>query len=377
MKITSIEPTPSPYSMKINVDETLPDGQTESYSVKDDLSDAPQYVKELFAVEGVKELYRVIDFIALERNPKVDWEDILPEVKRVLGSADTVEGDFSSGDEEEEAFGEVHVFIQKYRGIPMQVKLEEDETEKRFGLASRFTDAAMKASEDSSAMLMEREWEEQHPRYGEMDEIGPDVVAEIEATYNEDRLTTLVDMAKNNERVRDIEPKKVTLDMLDAEDWKDRYAALDRMDPSTEDLPVLDKALDDPKVSVRRLATAYLGMIEDRNVLPYLYKALNDKTVTVRRTAGDCLSDLGFKEAIPEVIKTLKDKSRIVRWRAAMFLYEYGDESALPALEEALEDPEFEVRMQAKMALARIQEGEEAQGSIWQQMTEMTKKKNK
>ena len=64
-----------------------------------------------------------------------------------------------------------------------------------------------------------------------------------------------------------------------------------------------------------------------------------------------------------------------MRWRAAMFLYEVGDESAIPALEKALDDPEFEVRMQAKMALARIQGGKEAEGSIWQQMAEITKEK--
>ena len=65
-------------------------------------------------------------------------------------------------------------------------------------------------------------------------------------------------------------------------------------DPTTADLPLLDKALEDEKASIRRLAAVYLGMIEDKSVLPYLYRALEDKSVTVRRTAGDCLSDLGF-----------------------------------------------------------------------------------
>src|SRR5690606_24475648 len=141
-------------------------------------------------------------------------------------------------------------------------------------------------------------------------------------------------------------------------------------DPTIEDLPVLEKALSDEKPSIRRLATVYLGMIEDKKVLPYLYKALHDKTVTVRRTAGDCLSDLGFIEAQDEMIKALKDKSKLVRWRAAMFLYEVGDERALPALKEAEDDPEFEVSMQIKLAIARIEQGEEAKGSIWKQMTE-------
>ncbi|MGM8215426.1 conserved virulence factor C family protein [Bacillaceae bacterium W0354] len=378
MKILSIEPTPSPYSMKINIDERLPDGQSESYKDTDDLTNAPQYVKEFFTINGVKELYRVIDFIALERNPKVAWEEILPKVKEIFGEVDEGMGNQHSNKRDEDAFGEVKVFIQKFRHIPMQVKTEEAEVEKRFGLSERFMNAAMEASKTSPNMLMEREWVEQMPRYGDADEIGNDVVQEIEATYDDERLAKLIQWALAGEDAasKALPQEKVTLDMLDQPDWKDRYAALAQMpDPTVDDLPVLDKALDDPKVSVRRIAAAYLGMVEDKAVLPYLYKALKDKTVTVRRTAGDCLSDLGFTEAIPEMIQTLKDKSRIVRWRGAMFLYEYGDENAIPALQEALEDPEFEVRMQAKMALARIQEGEEAKGSIWKQMAEMTKQK--
>jgi hypothetical protein len=377
MKIVSMEPTPSPYSMKINVDEELPDGKTENYKLDDNLSDAPDYIKALFAINGVKGLYRVIDFIALERNPRVSWEEILPEVRKVLGSDDADADLFSkAADQADDAFGEVSVLIQMIRYIPTQVKLEDGDNEKRFALPERFMEAAMKAAEASENYLMERTWSEQKPRYGDMDEIGHDVVEELSATYDSERLNELVKLALNNEsQAEERRPKKVTLEMLDQPNWKDRYAALDRMNPKKEDLPVLDKALDDEKASVRRLATAYLGMIEEPETLPYLYKALKDKAINVRRTAGDCLSDLGFEEAIPEMIKTLSDKSRIVRWRAAMFLYEVGDETAIPALREALDDPEFEVRMQVKMALARIESGKEAEGSIWNQMAKAAKEK--
>lgn len=139
---------------------------------------------------------------------------------------------------------------------------------------------------------------------------------------------------------------------------------------------LLEKAVHDEKASIRRLATAYLGMLEDKAALPLLYKALADKAVNVRRTAGDCISDLGFTEAIPNMKETLKDKSRIVRWRGAMFLYEVGDASAVPALQEAADDePEFEVRMQIKLALERIEGGKQAKGSVWHQMTQATRSK--
>ena len=141
-------------------------------------------------------------------------------------------------------------------------------------------------------------------------------------------------------------------------------------DPTEEDIPLLVKALEDEKVSIRRLAIVYLGMIENKDVLPHLYKGLHDRNPSVRRTAGDCLSDLGFSEAMDEMAKALSDKNKLVRWRAAMFLYELGDETILPFLKQAEQDPEFEVAMQIKMAIDRIENGEEAKGSVWKQMTE-------
>jgi HEAT repeat protein len=89
----------------------------------------------------------------------------------------------------------------------------------------------------------------------------------------------------------------------------------------------------------------------------------------VRRTAGDTLSDLGDPRAIGAMCQALRDPNKLVRWRAARFLYEVGDETALEALREAQNDPEFEVSLQVKMALERIERGEEASGTVWQQMT--------
>ncbi|GAB3046649.1 conserved virulence factor C family protein [Virgibacillus ainsalahensis] len=379
MKIVSIEPTPSPHSMKINLDEQLPDGETRNYKLGDDLDKAPEYINNLFQIDGVKGLYHVIDFIALERHPKHAWEEILPGVREVLGSAEEKPEELGEKQaSHDDTYGEIKVFIQMFRNIPMQVKLEDGDEERRFGLPERFTNAAMEASAASDNMLMERKWVEQSPRYGDMEETGQDVVEEITASYNDERVQELVKAAISGEGAETSSQRseKVTLDMLDNPSWKERYAALDRIiEPTFDDLPVLNKALDDKKASIRRLATAFLGMIEEPEVLPYLYKALQDKAVNVRRTAGDCISDLGFKEAMPEMIKTLSDSSRLVRWRAAMFLYEIGDETAIPVLQEALNEPEFEVRMQIKMALARIEGGEKAKGSIWHQMTQAAKQK--
>ncbi|WP_040983436.1 conserved virulence factor C family protein [Oceanobacillus jeddahense] len=380
MKIVSIEPTPSPHSMKINVNEALPPNETYNYSDKDDLTQAPKYVQQLFTLEGVKNIYRVIDFIALARHPKTPWEELLPQVRNVLGTDEAFNqtDELShTGEAPSESFGEVHVYIQMFLEIPMQVKLTEGDKEERFGLPERFSNAVMKVSPASENVIMDRKWEEQHPRYGHMDEIGHDVVEELKASYDQGRLDTIVKSAfQQDEDTDNITNyyQHVPIEKLNNPDWRERYAALDRLDPTLDDLTLLEKAIHDEKASIRRLATAYLGMLEDKAALPLLYEALADKAVNVRRTAGDCISDLGFTEAIPNMIETLKDKSRIVRWRGAMYLYEVGDNSAIPALEEASQvEPEFEVRMQIKLALERIQGGEQAKGSVWHQMTQAAK----
>jgi len=222
---------------------------------------------------------------------------------------------------------------------------------------------------------MLRKWKDYGVRYGDMGEIGKEVADELVAAYPEERVNQLVAAAQEAQNKKDPivkRPKiKLTADMLDDENWEKRYQALEQMeDPTMEDIPLLEKALDDNKVSIRRLAVVYLGMIEDSKVLPSLYKALKDSSAAVRRTAGDCLSDLGFEEAMDEMAQALADKNKLVRWRAAMFLYEVGNESVLPALKQAEKDPEFEVALQVKMAIDRIENGEAAKGSVWKQMTE-------
>ncbi|ERN54246.1 conserved virulence factor C family protein [Alkalihalophilus marmarensis] len=371
MHILSIEPTPSPNTMKLTLSESLGQGSRNSYNEKNK-GEAPEYIQELFNIEGVKSVYHVADFLAIDRHPKVDWKVILPKVREVFGEdADEARQEENKA---QDTFGEVYVSLQVFKGIPMQVKLTNGEEEKRAGLPDRFNEAISKAQKPEDNVVMERKWVDQGIRYGELDDVAKEVVDEVSAAYSDSRLNELVLIA-NGEAGKNTEQAesrfiKMTKEMLEASDWRDRYAALERMDPKEEDLPVLELALQDEKASIRRLATVYLGMIEKPVVLPLLYQALEDSSVTVRRTAGDCLSDIGDADAAGAMEKALKDKNKLVRWRAAMFLYEVGDESSLPALKEAADDPEFEVAMQVKMAIERIEGGEEAKGSVWKQMTD-------
>lgn len=359
--------------MKLILNESLPPNESRHFTA-DQRDNAEGLLSSLLKIEGVKGYYHVLDFVALERFPKASWEKILSEVKDRFGEEQYDTPDTAITSNSDEHYGEVGLAVQMFRGIPIQVKLTVGAEDKRVGLPDRFMNAVMEAQASSDNMIMERKWVEQAPRYGEPEDIERDVVEELTAAYDTERLKTLVKRAFEAERNESPQPfHKVTIEQLEHPDWRERYRILDRMDPSIEDLPVLEKALKDAKVSIRRLAVVYLGMLKDPAVLPFLYDALADKTITVRRTAGDTLSDIGDPAAIPAMIQALKDPSRIVRWRAAMFLYETGDETAVAALKEAQDDPEFEVALQIKMALQRIEGGIDAKGSVWKQMTEMRK----
>lgn len=371
MKIIAIEPTPSPNTMKINLNEELPMGTSNNYK-KENAEEAPKVVQDILAIEGIRGVYHVADFLAVERNAKYDWKELLAQVRKAFGEeADSLEKET----EVNEHYGEIKVLVQMYKGIPMQIKLTDGTEEKRYGLPEQFMQAVAEVRMPNDNVVTSRKWQEVGVRYGEFDEIGQAVQEELMAAYPEERIASLAEAAKNSEsteaNITKREKIKLTFQDLEHEDWKIRYQRLEQSeDPTVDDIPVLTRALDDEKPSIRRLATVYLGMIEDPIVLPSLYKALQDKTVTVRRTAGDCLSDLGFPEAMDEMMKALGDKSKLVRWRAAMFLYEVGDERALAALKTHEDDPEFEVSLQIKMAIERIELGEEAKGSVWKQMTE-------
>ncbi|SFL72004.1 conserved virulence factor C family protein [Salibacterium qingdaonense] len=370
MNIISIEPTPSPNTMKLIMDESLPSGKSNNYKA-DNKEEAPDFIRPILEIEGITGIYHVSDFMALERHPKAEWEGLLAQVRSIFGEdAETKETTMEMDD----AFGEVQVQLQMFKDIPMQIKVTSGDEEKRKGLPERFQEAAFQAQTEDDNIVMQRRWEDHSRRYGDnLDDIAEEAAEETSAAYPKERLHTLVQLSlSGEENAREFEDRfiDVTPEMLDDPDWRSRYAALDKMNPKEKDLPVLEKALHDEKSSVRRLAVVYIGMIEKPIILPLLRQAMDDKSVTVRRTAADCFSDLGDPAGIPAMIEALNDKNKLVRWRAAMFLYEVGDETAIEPLRETANDSAFEVALQAGLALKRIEEGKQAEGSVWKQMTE-------
>ncbi|MDM5247553.1 virulence factor [Lysinibacillus sp. G4S2] len=370
MKIMTIEPTPSPNSMKIVVDTELPFGKSYNFT-KDNKDEATEEAAAILAIEGVKGVYHVADFFAVERNAKYAWEGILASIRQVLGEDVQEESETQVANE---FYGEVYVHVQFYKQVPLQVKVFDNQREHRISCGERFVEAFNKIIETAvdENYIFQRKWIDYGVRYGELEEIAEAIKQEIDVTYSEERLVEIVEMMNDAEKTIEKPAKlKITVAQFKQPEWEKRFQLLDQMaDPELDDLPLLDLALQDEQMSIRRLATVYLGMIEDVSVVPYLEKALQDKSAAVRRTAGDCMSDLGFVEFENAMQQALQDKNKLVRWRAAMYLYEVGTEKSLVALKAAEEDKEFEVKLQVKMAIARIEQGEEAKGSVWKQMTE-------
>lgn len=379
LKIVSIEPTPSPNVMKLNLDESLPDGKNIRLSKKDHAV-APPRLRKLLEIEGVTGLFQVLDFISLERHPKADWQLVLAKAREALedeGGNSNSNGQTDTSYTEDESFQEIVVQVQQIKGIPLQVKLQRNEEEQRFALSERFTNAVLEVQSAVSNHIFDRKWIEQRPRYGEMADVGEQVAEELSAAYDQKRLQKLIHFALHPDVAE--KPQMTweeTKQAMQSSDWKKRYQAMEQMEPRTQSLPLLEQALQDEKMTIRRQAVVVLGWFESEEALPLLYLAMRDKSPIVRRTAGDCLSDLGFADAIPVMCQALSDSNKLVRWRAARYLFEVGDERAIPALKQVIDDPEFEVHMQAQIALERIEKGEEASGTIWQQMTRSSRKQS-
>jgi HEAT repeat protein len=394
VKLLSIETTPNPNSMKLNLDERLAKGVAITYT-HENRGDCPAYIDKILAIPGVSSVFRVEDFMAIQRKPTAGWEDILSQARAVLEYASLNNAKPEPAGTSDKEWREVMVSVQYFRDLPMLVKVSSGSESTRLPLPERFGKAIERAMGASENMLMERKWKDEGLRYGELRDVGEEVVREISAVYDEKKLRELVERAYHPNLHEKVEANGEELGELaqlvsafESPRWEERFAALKELGRSataqigtprglpargprdSQALSLIIRATKDPKMSIRRLAVVFLGLIKTPEVLAPLCEALKDEAVGVRRSAGDALTDLGDRQAIGPMVETLKDPNKLVRWRASRFLYELGDESALPALREAQDDREFEVAMQIRQAIERIESGKVGQGPVWRQMTQ-------
>jgi hypothetical protein len=371
VKLLSIETTPNPNSMKLNLDERLAKGVAITYT-HENRGDCPAYIEKMLAIPGVTSVFRVENFMAIQRKSTAGWEDILSQARAVFEYASLNNAKPEPEETSDNKWREVTVAVQYFRDLPMLVKVSSGSETIRLPLPDIFGKAIELAMGASENMLMERKWKDEGPRYGDLRDVGAAVVREISAVYDEKKLDELVERAYHPDLHEKVEASREELvQAFESPKWEERFAALKELGGNataridSQALSLIIRATKDPKMSIRRLAVVFLGLIKTPEVLAPLCEALKDEAVGVRRSAGDALTDLGDPKAIGPVVETLKDPNKLVRWRASRFLYELGDESVLPALREAQDDGEFEVAMQIRQAIERIESGKVGQGSVW------------
>jgi len=376
VKLLSIETTPNPNSMKLNLDERLAKGVAITYT-NENRGDCPASIEKILAIPGVSSVFRVEDFIAIQRKPTAAWEGILSQARVVLEYASLNNTKPEAEETSDKKWREVMVSVQYFRDLPMLVKVSSGTETARLPLPVRFGQAIERAMGASENMLMERKWIDEGLRYGELRDVGEALVREISAVYDEKKLKELVERAYHPDLHEKVKASREELvQAFESPKWEERFAALKELGRvataqiDSQALSLIIRGTKDPKMSIRRLAVVFLGLIKTPEVLAPLCEALKDEAVGVRRSAGDALTDLGDRRAIGPMVETLKDSNKLVRWRASRFLYELGDESALRALREAQDDREFEVAMQIRQAIERIESGKVGQGPVWRQMTQ-------
>jgi hypothetical protein len=362
--------------MKLNLDERLAKEVAIKYT-DENRGDCPAYIEKILAIPGVSSIFRVADFMAIQRKPTAGWEDILSQARAVLEFASLNNANPEPEETSDNKWREVTVSVQYFRDLPMLVKVSSGSETTRLPLAERFGKAIERAMGASENMLIERKWKDEGLRYGDLHDVGEAVVREISAVYDEKKLQGLVERAYRPDLHEKVEASREELvQSFESHKWEQRFAALKELGRNataqidSQALSLIIRATKDPKMSIRRLAVVFLGLIKTPGVLAPLCEALKDEAVGVRRSAGDALTDLGDPKAIGPMVETLKDANKLVRWRASRFLYELGDESVLPALREAQHDCEFEVAMQIRQAIERIESGKVGQGPVWRQMTQ-------
>jgi hypothetical protein len=194
VKLLSIETTPNPNSMKLNLDETLAKGVAITYT-HENRGDCPAYIEKILAIPGLSTVFRAADFMAIQRKPTAGWEDILSQARIVLEYASLNHTESEPEKTSNKEWREVMVSVQYFRDLPMLVKVSSGNETTRLPLPERFGQAIERAMGSSDNMLMERKWIDEGLRYGELRDVGEAVVREVSAVYGEAKLKELVERA--------------------------------------------------------------------------------------------------------------------------------------------------------------------------------------
>ena len=161
----------------------------------------------------------------------------------------------------------------------MLVKVSSGSEMTRLPLPERFGQAIERAKGASENMLMERKWIDEGVRYGELREVGEAVVREISAVYDEKKLNELVERAYHPDLPEKVKANGEELGELgelvrafESPRWEERFASLKELGRNataqidSQALTLIIRATKDSKMSIRRLAVVFLGLIKTSEI---------------------------------------------------------------------------------------------------------------
>ena len=390
MQLLSIETTPSPNCIKLNLTDSLgPKALTLEKGA--DQTDVPSFAQQLLAIESVQSVFLVNDFITLTRKGNADWRPILAKAAGIIGVAEDADSTLlaqvspsppssatakPTHPQSSSQLGHVEVAVQVFRAMPLQVRATAaDGQQARVALPERFSQAFQRVIQATGAdYVAERRWDPYQSPAGSPNEVAQMIADEIDSLIDENELARLEASAISGlsatESVNPADRQQAFLEDLRNPNWKHRLKALKQIEVTPETFSQIAALLQDEQVTIRRWAAALLGSSGlSAAVEPLCRVARMDPSAMVRRTAGDSLSDLGDATAAATMCEALTDPSKLVRWRAARFLNEMGDRSAIDALRQAVEsEAEFDVRIEMMAAAERIEGGGDTQVPMWQRI---------
>ena len=141
---------------------------------------------------------------------------------------DNHEETFQLDQKPDEHYGEVHVEVLMFKGIPYQLKLTSNKEEKRKQLPEIYIDKMLETQKDNDNIIFIRKWQDFGIRYGELQDVMNDLYEEVLALYPKQHLENLVSEALTTDFVV---PKQhfhhITLEEYNnTHDWKARLQML-------------------------------------------------------------------------------------------------------------------------------------------------------
>ena len=98
MKLRSIETTPSPNCMKLNLD-ALVSAKPLTLNADNISADTPEVFQKLLAVTGIQSIFLMSDFITITRRGNADWQPILIAAGELMGIAENADADLGRSEE--------------------------------------------------------------------------------------------------------------------------------------------------------------------------------------------------------------------------------------------------------------------------------------